>query len=77
LSTRRISESSSALDEAIWPCESLNPDREPAVHAVYLLIKGDDLLIEHADLSAECVKLRRDDVLEGLLDLVVDAHRRH
>jgi len=53
------------------------PYREPALHGVDLLIEGDDLLIEHADLAAKGVKLRRDDVLEGLLDLVVEAHRHH
>ena len=46
-------------------------------HRVDLLIEGDDLLIEHADVPAQRMQLGRDDVLEGLLDLVVDAHRHH
>jgi hypothetical protein len=45
--------------------ERIYPYREPALDRVDLLIDGDDLLIEHADVPAQRMHLGRDDVLEG------------
>src|SRR5207247_657570 len=57
--------------------KAVDLDRQARVDAVDLLVETDDLLIEHADVSAECVQLGGDDVLECLLDLVVDTHGPH
>src|SRR5256712_10102777 len=57
--------------------ESVDLDRQAGVDPIDFLVQTADLLVEDADIAAQRVKLRRDDVLECRFDLVVRTHRDH
>src|SRR3989441_10034082 len=57
--------------------ESVDLDRQAGADPLAFLVRTADLLVEDADIAAQRVKLRRDDVLECRFHLVVDTHRDH